>query len=342
MLWLTGVAVDLMACPAGPALDRLVHMYKMKILLAVPESCRGNGVSSGERLIIVTHDAEGVFPLGIGNVEIRGVIVHQDPIKIRSVRIMAGGTISTLDRPVNVLVCLEIGFHIRDLAVAFRHQLTVVTFKTKVHLGKDQELRLISEVGFVAVSAGLGVVHGTMLRNRLLNECGLIRMARRAQPWHRRRQQRLVCRTMLVMTEDAGLFDREMSDLSGLQTFLFIWVALKAERISIRIQPSAEIALVVVMASRAVPTGNRRMHDLIVHHTVGMTLKTELRDDLFEHALVRRSMWIVAGRAIAALDGGVNDFLRVLRLVTLVAHVGLGRDQHGLIGRTVLVVTLDT
>jgi len=175
VLRISCISVHFMAGPAGPSFYDLIDMHVVKIPVAVPETGRFQREPLSKRRLVMAGYAECVFPVGIGGVKIGRIVPGKDPPVVRTVRVVAGNTVSGPDRAMVFLVRLQIRFHIHDLA-SFRVKLLVMTTQAKFHLAFYEEPRKVGKVRVVTVQASLGIVHGAMLRNGALRKGRLARM----------------------------------------------------------------------------------------------------------------------------------------------------------------------
>jgi len=120
---------------------------------------------------------------------------------------------------------------------------------------------------------------------------------------------------MGAVAEHAGLLDRRMDRLLGFYAFFLVRMTGITERIPVRDEPVGKIALVVVVTAGAVARSDRRMHDGVLGHAVGMALKAECGHPVLQHGLVRRLVRIMTGGAVASLDRSVHYFLLIFRLM---------------------------
>lgn len=92
--------VGIMTCPAGAPFDRLIDMNEMQILIAITEGGqRGGFLIAGERFFM-THETELVIVRVIPGIELRGEILTQYSKVIRSMGVVASGTVFLFDRAV--------------------------------------------------------------------------------------------------------------------------------------------------------------------------------------------------------------------------------------------------
>lgn len=225
-----------------------------------------------------------------------------------------------------VLVRLQERLHIHDLALAGL-QFLIMAGKTQRQLSSDKEPRLIGEMRIMAIAAALLIGHGPVLGGGPLTQHHFIGMAICAELRDRSGQHGLHGRTMGIVALDARLLCRIVSDLFGFEAFFLIGMTLETESVPFQDQSFGKIALMVVMASGAVPPRHRRVQDRVLHDAVRVTLKTDVRHWIFQHAFVRRLVGIMAGRAIPPLDRRMDHFLRVLGFMTHGAKVRLRLNE---------------
>ena len=82
---------------------------------------------------------------------------------------------------------------------------------------------------------------------------------------------------MGIVALGTRLFHRIVGNLLGPEAFFLIGMTLETEGVPLIDQPFGKIALMVVMASRTIPSRYRRVQDRMLHHAVGVTLKTDVR-----------------------------------------------------------------
>lgn len=164
-----GRGMHLMAGAAGPPLLALVHMKEMEVPRAIPEIRLFGCAHVRERRLVMAAEAQSIFAFGKSSVEVRWVILYQDPPVIRSMGVVAGNAVPAFRRAMPVLVRREERFHVNDRTLPGR-QLLVVAPEAKVYLHRGKKPPLIGEMGVVAVHAGLRIVHRAMLGDRLFGK----------------------------------------------------------------------------------------------------------------------------------------------------------------------------
>lgn len=169
------IRMHFMTCAAGSALRVLIHMHEMKIFSAVSEIGRFVRTQLRKRRFVVTGKTNAIFPFGVGSVKIRRIIFCQYPPIIRAVRIMTADAIRILDRAVAVLACLQIRFHIQDIAL-FGRKFLVMARQTKLELLLRQKFREVRKMRIMAVHAEFWIAHRAVFYEGPLGEGGFVRV----------------------------------------------------------------------------------------------------------------------------------------------------------------------
>jgi hypothetical protein len=129
------------------------------------------------------------------------------------------------------------------------------------------------------------------------------------------------------MTQYTGLYDGRVDGLLCFYPFFLIGMTGKTEGIALLMQATGKIALMIIMASRAIAGCYGRVHYLVLRDTFRVTLKAELRYCLLQHCFIRRLMRIMTTYAVAPHDRSMDDSFFVFCFMTLVTEVCAGLDQ---------------
>ncbi len=314
------VGMYFMAGPAGPAFRAFVHVHEVEVFFVVSEIGFFIRYPLGERSLVMTGKTERVLAVRVGRVKFRGVVFDQQAPVIRSMGVMTGSALVLPDRAVPVLILLQKSLHVSDRA-CFRSTNGIVASEAEGLLLLREQFGLVGSMHFVAGQALLFARHGAVLDDRPLSERNFVRVAIRAERRHRRAEHGGISGSVGIMAHDAGLLHRKVCNLSLLETLLFVCMTHETKGIPFLHQHLRMISLVCVMTGGTTHGKNGRVHNLVLHQSVRMTLKTNFRRRLSQHAFIRRLVRVVTRGAVPAHDRPMDNLLGIFLIMAHITEI---------------------